>query len=84
EDGNDLAVGEAGCLHGTSSEKGTRKFHFWRQLTCGGITIPVDGGNVRVMCDGSYRLLLEIAGILPRDDLYEIRHRGTAKKTGSG
>ncbi|MBO9908601.1 hypothetical protein, partial [Xanthomonas phaseoli] len=21
-----------------SSEKGTRKFHFWRQLTCGGIT----------------------------------------------
>ncbi|MBO9973157.1 hypothetical protein J7434_21125, partial [Xanthomonas phaseoli pv. dieffenbachiae] len=36
--GNDLAVGEAGCLHGTSSEKGTRKFHFWRQLTCGGIT----------------------------------------------
>ncbi|WP_221197763.1 hypothetical protein, partial [Xanthomonas cannabis] len=32
-------VGEAGCLHGTSSEKGTRKFHFWRQLTCGGITL---------------------------------------------
>ncbi|MGD4999428.1 DUF4868 domain-containing protein, partial [Xanthomonas citri pv. citri] len=38
EDGDDLAVGETGCLHGTSSEKGTRKFHFWRQLTCGGIT----------------------------------------------
>ncbi|MGD6596247.1 hypothetical protein VWZ13_22750, partial [Xanthomonas citri pv. citri] len=40
EDGDDLAVGETGCLHGTSSEKGTRKFHFWRQLTCGGITHP--------------------------------------------
>ncbi|MFW3174524.1 hypothetical protein EX530_07520, partial [Xanthomonas phaseoli] len=39
EDGNDLAVGEAGCLHETSSEKGTRKFHFWRQLTCGRITM---------------------------------------------
>ncbi|MGD3728651.1 hypothetical protein QT641_22500, partial [Xanthomonas citri pv. citri] len=39
EDGDDLAVGETGCLHGTSSEKGTRKFHFWRQLTCGGITL---------------------------------------------
>ncbi|TWR13338.1 TIGR03747 family integrating conjugative element membrane protein, partial [Xanthomonas vasicola] len=24
-----------------SSEKGTRKFHFWRQLTCGGITLPL-------------------------------------------
>ncbi|MGD6609041.1 hypothetical protein VWT53_22120, partial [Xanthomonas citri pv. citri] len=43
EDGDDLAVGETGCLHGTSSEKGTRKFHFWRQLTCGGITLPGSG-----------------------------------------
>ncbi|MGD6591713.1 hypothetical protein VWY99_21140, partial [Xanthomonas citri pv. citri] len=42
EDGDDLAVGETGCLHGTSSEKGTRKFHFWRQLTCGGITVVWD------------------------------------------
>ncbi|MBO9842905.1 hypothetical protein J7436_20845, partial [Xanthomonas phaseoli pv. dieffenbachiae] len=42
DDGTDLAVGEAGCLHGTSSEKGTRKFHFWRQLTCGGITPEVE------------------------------------------
>ena len=39
EHGDDLAVGEAGLLHGTSSEKGTRKFHFWRQLMGGGITI---------------------------------------------
>ncbi|MFZ7097242.1 hypothetical protein, partial [Luteimonas dalianensis] len=39
EHGDDLAVGETGLLHGTSSGKGTRKFHFWRQLTCGGITI---------------------------------------------
>ncbi|WP_204368354.1 hypothetical protein, partial [Xanthomonas phaseoli] len=45
EDGDDLAVGETGCLHGTSSEKGTRKFHFWRQLTCGGIT--QQGGSCR-------------------------------------
>lgn len=41
EHGDDLAVGEAGCLHGTYSEKGKRKFHFWRQLTCGGITLPL-------------------------------------------
>ncbi|WP_237715626.1 hypothetical protein, partial [Xanthomonas phaseoli] len=33
-----LAVGKAGLLHGTSSGKGTRKFHFWRQLMGGGIT----------------------------------------------
>ncbi|WP_217492858.1 hypothetical protein, partial [Xanthomonas arboricola] len=37
---DDLAVGEAGCLHGTSSEKDTRKFHFWRLLLRGGITVP--------------------------------------------
>ncbi|HET7931453.1 MAG TPA: hypothetical protein VFL63_08710, partial [Rhodanobacteraceae bacterium] len=24
-----------------SSGKGTRKFHFWRQLICGGITDPL-------------------------------------------
>ncbi|WP_213605523.1 hypothetical protein, partial [Pseudoxanthomonas japonensis] len=34
-----LAVGEAGLLHGTSSGKRTRKFHFWRQLMGGGITV---------------------------------------------
>src|SRR5690606_38121515 len=39
EHGDDLAVGEAGLLHGTSSGNRTRKFHFWRQLTCGGITV---------------------------------------------
>ncbi|WP_217491936.1 hypothetical protein, partial [Xanthomonas euvesicatoria] len=33
-----LAVGKAGLLHGTSSGKGTRKFHFWRLLIGGGIT----------------------------------------------
>src|SRR5690606_6482755 len=38
EHGDDPAVCETGLLHGTSSGKGTRKFHFWRQLTCGGIT----------------------------------------------
>ncbi|WP_207104466.1 hypothetical protein, partial [Xanthomonas citri] len=36
--GDDLAVGKAGLLHGTSSGKGTRKFHFWRLLMRGGIT----------------------------------------------
>ncbi|MBD4731360.1 hypothetical protein VWT53_11230, partial [Xanthomonas citri pv. citri] len=38
EHGDDLAVGKAGLLHGTSSGKGTRKFHFWRLLMGGGIT----------------------------------------------
>ncbi|MDW7708807.1 hypothetical protein SCY21_22695, partial [Xanthomonas euvesicatoria] len=38
EHGDDLAVGKAGLLHGTSSGKGTRKFHFWRLLIGGGIT----------------------------------------------
>ncbi|WP_242450502.1 hypothetical protein [Xanthomonas citri] len=33
-----MAVGKAGLLHGTSSGKGTRKFHFWRLLMRGGIT----------------------------------------------
>ncbi|WP_372163669.1 IS3 family transposase [Xanthomonas axonopodis pv. cyamopsidis] len=33
-----MAVGKAGLLHGTSSGKGTRKFHFWRLLMGGGIT----------------------------------------------
>ncbi|WP_207104465.1 hypothetical protein, partial [Xanthomonas citri] len=37
--GDDLAVGKAGLLHGTSSGKGTRKFHFWRLLMGGGITL---------------------------------------------
>ncbi|WP_207104458.1 hypothetical protein, partial [Xanthomonas citri] len=37
--GDDLAVGKAGLLHGTSSGKGTRKFHFWRLLMRGGITL---------------------------------------------
>ncbi|MFC3552456.1 SAM-dependent methyltransferase, partial [Lysobacter cavernae] len=32
-------VGKAGLLHGTSSGKTTRKFHLWRQLTGGGITV---------------------------------------------
>jgi hypothetical protein len=41
EHGQDLAVGESGFFHGTSSGKTTRKFHFWRQLTCGGITDPL-------------------------------------------
>lgn len=42
EYGDDLAVGEAGCLHKTSSEKEMRKFHFWRLLLRGGITrLPV-------------------------------------------
>ena len=39
EHGDDLAVGKTGLLHGTSSGKITRKFHFWRQLICGGITL---------------------------------------------
>ncbi|MFA4566246.1 hypothetical protein P2A54_20955 [Xanthomonas perforans] len=39
EHGDDLAVGKAGLLHGTSSGKGTRKFHFWRLLIGGGITL---------------------------------------------
>src|SRR5690606_29342112 len=43
EHGDDMAVGEAGLLHGTSSGKGTRKFHFWRQL--------MDEGDYR----GDYR-----------------------------
>ncbi|WP_237714739.1 hypothetical protein, partial [Xanthomonas phaseoli] len=38
EHGDDLAVGKAGLLHGTSSRKDTRKFHFWRLLMGGGIT----------------------------------------------
>ncbi|WP_237713833.1 ribonuclease E inhibitor RraB [Xanthomonas phaseoli] len=33
-----MAVGKAGLLHGTSSRKDTRKFHFWRLLMGGGIT----------------------------------------------
>ena len=37
--GNNLAVAETGLFHGTSSGKTTRKFHFWRQLLGGGITI---------------------------------------------
>ncbi|MFA4070238.1 hypothetical protein P2C71_15285, partial [Xanthomonas perforans] len=54
EHGDDLAVGKAGLLHGTSSGKGTRKFHFWRLLMGGGITVargigrwlaPLDGGS---------------------------------------
>ncbi|WP_258383168.1 IS3 family transposase [Xanthomonas citri] len=40
EHGDDLAIGKAGLLHGTSSGKGTRKFHFWRLLIGGGITQP--------------------------------------------
>ncbi|WP_242450488.1 transporter, partial [Xanthomonas citri] len=40
--GDDLAVGKAGLLHGTSSGKGTRKFHFWRLLMRGGITFLVN------------------------------------------
>ncbi|WP_237713692.1 hypothetical protein, partial [Xanthomonas phaseoli] len=32
-------VGKAGLLHGTSSRKDTRKFHFWRLLMGGGITV---------------------------------------------
>ncbi|MEP9615221.1 hypothetical protein [Xanthomonas euvesicatoria] len=44
EHGDDLAVGKAGLLHGTSSGKGTRKFHFWRLLIGGGITpVPQQG-----------------------------------------
>ncbi|MGD6669204.1 hypothetical protein VWZ37_21950 [Xanthomonas citri pv. citri] len=39
EHGDDLAIGKAGLLHGTSSGKGTRKFHFWRLLIGGGITM---------------------------------------------
>ncbi|WP_228737279.1 helix-turn-helix transcriptional regulator, partial [Xanthomonas euvesicatoria] len=39
---DDLAVGKAGLLHGTSSGKGTRKFHFWRLLMGGGITLVVE------------------------------------------
>uniref|UniRef100_UPI001EE68B04 hypothetical protein n=1 Tax=Xanthomonas phaseoli TaxID=1985254 RepID=UPI001EE68B04 len=39
EHGDDLAVGKAGLLHGTSSRKDTRKFHFWRLLMGGGITV---------------------------------------------
>ncbi|MFZ5657062.1 MAG: hypothetical protein ACOY37_08420, partial [Pseudomonadota bacterium] len=48
EHSNDLAVGETGLLHGTSSGKRTRKFHFWRQLTGGGITdtITLKGGGI--------------------------------------
>ncbi|MDW7708778.1 hypothetical protein SCY21_22515, partial [Xanthomonas euvesicatoria] len=42
EHGDDLAVGKAGLLHGTSSGKGTRKFHFWRLLIGGGITVAYD------------------------------------------
>src|SRR6185312_8620724 len=30
---------------GTSSGKRTRKFHFWRQLTCGGITNGLEQGS---------------------------------------
>ncbi|MGD5304866.1 hypothetical protein QUT15_17485, partial [Xanthomonas citri pv. citri] len=45
EHGDDLAVGKAGLLHGTSSGKGTRKFHFWRLLMGGGITDPVPQKN---------------------------------------
>ncbi|MGD3337641.1 lipocalin family protein [Xanthomonas citri pv. citri] len=43
EHGDDLAIGKAGLLHGTSSGKGTRKFHFWRLLIGGGITLRPDG-----------------------------------------
>uniref|UniRef100_UPI001EE65668 hypothetical protein n=1 Tax=Xanthomonas phaseoli TaxID=1985254 RepID=UPI001EE65668 len=41
EHGDDLAVGKAGLLHGTSSRKDTRKFHFWRLLMGGGITVEL-------------------------------------------
>ncbi|MGD6596278.1 hypothetical protein VWZ13_22925 [Xanthomonas citri pv. citri] len=55
EHGDDLAVGKAGLLHGTSSGKGTRKFHFWRLLMGGGITeIPTmkdpPGLTKRLLC----------------------------------
>ncbi|WP_237708313.1 hypothetical protein, partial [Xanthomonas phaseoli] len=43
--GDDLAVGKAGLLHGTSSRKDTRKFHFWRLLMGGGIT---PAGHIRM------------------------------------
>ncbi|MGD5250404.1 hypothetical protein QT900_22185, partial [Xanthomonas citri pv. citri] len=45
EHGDDLAVGKAGLLHGTSSGKGTRKFHFWRLLMGGGITLFLGQGE---------------------------------------
>ncbi|MDH4910214.1 tyrosine-type recombinase/integrase, partial [Xanthomonas euvesicatoria] len=46
EHGDDLAVGKAGLVHGTSSGKGTRKFHFWRLLMGGGITLTGRGEYV--------------------------------------
>ena len=46
EHGQDLPVGESGLFHGASSEKTTRKFHFWRQLTGGGITMLKEGREI--------------------------------------
>ncbi|WP_207104454.1 hypothetical protein, partial [Xanthomonas citri] len=49
--GDDLAVGKAGLLHGTSSGKGTRKFHFWRLLMRGGITHLQHAGALQNTCN---------------------------------
>ncbi len=49
--GDDLAVGKAGLLHGTSSGKGTRKFHFWRLLMGGGITERSDRRRWRQLAE---------------------------------
>ncbi|MBO9965988.1 hypothetical protein J7361_04430, partial [Xanthomonas phaseoli pv. dieffenbachiae] len=67
--------GEAGCLHGTSSEKGTRKFHFWRQLTCGGITeVPV---AIKLVSTGPHAWVVsaksDIAPDIRTDDLYILK-----------
>lgn len=37
EYGDDLAVGETDVFMEPPRGKGTRKYHFWRQLICGGL-----------------------------------------------
>src|SRR5690606_27579549 len=51
---------------GTSSGNRTRKFHFWRQLTCGGIT------NRRL------KNLLERGLVVRKSALYSVSEQGLA------
>ncbi|MGD6574371.1 hypothetical protein VWU02_20290, partial [Xanthomonas citri pv. citri] len=69
EHGDDLAVGKAGLLHGTSSGKGTRKFHFWRLLMGGGITPPASLPPCELIFE-EYDSALKDAGFEPQLGIY--------------
>ena len=64
EYGDDLAICETGFLHGTSSGKSKRKFHFWRQLTCGGLPFVIFGECLAAQRKAQVLTQVQLAGLL--------------------